>query len=77
MYAIYPSITFLNASTVHNPGDSRGILCCDVSPDGYTVVAGTELEGDDSLLLYWYIGSISFLFMLRFRQGHAKFFCSN
>ncbi|KAI0316131.1 WD40 repeat-like protein [Amylostereum chailletii] len=33
--------------------ESRALLCADVSPDGNTVVAGTELAGDDALLLYW------------------------
>ncbi|KIK68593.1 hypothetical protein GYMLUDRAFT_36052 [Collybiopsis luxurians FD-317 M1] len=34
-------------------GKSRPILSFDVSPDGYTVAAGTELQGDDALILYW------------------------
>jgi len=43
---------------VTNLGQSRGLLCCDVSPDGLTVAAGTELLGDDALILYWYASSI-------------------
>ncbi|KAF8164828.1 WD40-repeat-containing domain protein [Crassisporium funariophilum] len=31
----------------------HGILCCDVSPDGMTVAAGTELQGDDAVIVYW------------------------
>ncbi|TFK43035.1 WD40-repeat-containing domain protein [Crucibulum laeve] len=34
-------------------GKSRAILCCDVSPDGLTVAAGTEFQGDDAYILYW------------------------
>lgn len=33
---------------------SRGVLCCDVSPDGNLVAAGTELRDDDASILYWY-----------------------
>ncbi|KAG6861490.1 hypothetical protein C0995_015917 [Termitomyces sp. Mi166 len=36
-----------------NLGASRALLCCDVSPDGLTVVAGTEMQGDDAFILYW------------------------
>ncbi|KAF9040683.1 WD40-repeat-containing domain protein [Panaeolus papilionaceus] len=36
-----------------NLGQDRGLLCCDVSADGMTVAAGTELKGDDAILLYW------------------------
>uniref|UniRef100_A0A8H7XZ04 WD40 repeat-like protein n=1 Tax=Psilocybe cubensis TaxID=181762 RepID=A0A8H7XZ04_PSICU len=36
-----------------NLGDRHGLLCCDVSPDGLTVVAGTELKGEDASILYW------------------------
>ncbi|KAF5389550.1 hypothetical protein D9757_004160 [Collybiopsis confluens] len=36
-----------------NLGKSRAILSFDVSVDGYTVAAGTELQSDDSLVLYW------------------------
>ncbi|KAE9408024.1 WD40 repeat-like protein [Gymnopus androsaceus JB14] len=34
-------------------GKSRGLLSFDVSSDGYTVAAGTELQGDEALVLYW------------------------
>ena len=40
--------------TVANLGKSQGLLCCDVAPDGLTIAAGTELQGDDALILYWY-----------------------
>ncbi|KAH8106301.1 WD40-repeat-containing domain protein [Cristinia sonorae] len=31
----------------------RALLSCDVSSDGLTVVAGTDLEGEDASILYW------------------------
>ncbi|KAF8966452.1 WD40-repeat-containing domain protein [Flammula alnicola] len=34
-------------------GKTRPLLCCDVSSDGLTVAAGTDLQGDDALILYW------------------------
>jgi len=34
-------------------GEQRALLSCDVSPDGLTVAAGTELRQEDALLLYW------------------------
>lgn len=34
-------------------GRPRSLLCFDVSADGLTVAAGTDLQGDDALLLYW------------------------
>ena len=34
-------------------GAQRALLSCDISPDGLTVAAGTELQGDDALVLYW------------------------
>ncbi|KAF9468780.1 WD40-repeat-containing domain protein [Collybia nuda] len=36
-----------------NLGGNRGLLCCDVSSDGFTIAAGTDLQGDDALILYW------------------------
>ncbi|KAG6813191.1 hypothetical protein H0H92_013311 [Tricholoma furcatifolium] len=36
-----------------NLGASRALLSCDVSPDGLTVAAGTEMQGEDALILYW------------------------
>ncbi|KAJ7873374.1 WD40-repeat-containing domain protein [Mycena olivaceomarginata] len=36
-----------------NLGQSRGILCCDVSPDGLTVAGGTQLQGEDAHIVYW------------------------
>lgn len=35
-------------------GGSRPLLCCDLSPDGLTVAAGTDLQGDEALIVYWY-----------------------
>lgn len=34
-------------------GKQRTLLSCDVSSDGLTVAAGTELQQDDALVLYW------------------------
>ncbi|KAF7301573.1 WD40 repeat-like protein [Mycena indigotica] len=34
-------------------GQSTGILCCDVSEDGMTVVGGTQLQGDEAQIIYW------------------------
>ncbi|THH33633.1 hypothetical protein EUX98_g496 [Antrodiella citrinella] len=31
----------------------RALLSCDVSTDGLTVAAGTDLQGDDASILYW------------------------
>ncbi|EAU82442.1 hypothetical protein CC1G_08193 [Coprinopsis cinerea okayama7 len=31
----------------------RSLLSCDISPDGRTIVGGTELQGDDAILVYW------------------------
>ncbi|KAF5357676.1 hypothetical protein D9758_007428 [Tetrapyrgos nigripes] len=36
-----------------NLGKPRPLLCFDVHPDGKTVAAGTDLQGDDALILYW------------------------
>ena len=36
------------------PNLYTGFLCCDVSSDGSLVAAGTELQDDDALILYWY-----------------------
>jgi len=42
---------------VTNLGKPQGFLCFDVAPDGLTIAAGTELQGDDALVLYWYTWS--------------------
>ncbi|KAI0254218.1 WD40 repeat-like protein [Lactifluus subvellereus] len=34
-------------------GEQRALLSCDVSSDGLTVAAGTELQQDDALIVYW------------------------
>ncbi|GJE84958.1 WD40 repeat-like protein [Phanerochaete sordida] len=34
-------------------GRKRALLSCDVSANGMTVAAGTDLQGDDASLLYW------------------------
>ncbi|KAI0751452.1 WD40 repeat-like protein [Daedaleopsis nitida] len=39
--------------TASNAGSPRGLLSCDVSADGLTVAAGTELQGEDASILYW------------------------
>jgi hypothetical protein len=46
----YVHLTVTTGST----GRVRALLCCDVSTDGQTVAAGTDLQGDDALILYWY-----------------------
>lgn len=40
-------------SAVPFEGEQRALLSCDVSLDGLTVAAGTELRSDDALILYW------------------------
>ncbi|KAI0771969.1 WD40 repeat-like protein [Trametes elegans] len=37
----------------HLAGSATGLLSCDVSADGLTIAAGTELQGDDASILYW------------------------
>lgn len=44
----------MKSFAVTNLGKSQGFLCCDIAPDGSTVAAGTELQGDDALILYWF-----------------------
>ncbi|KAI0824673.1 WD40 repeat-like protein [Trametes gibbosa] len=39
--------------TASSAGAARGLLSCDVSSDGLTIAAGTELQGDDASILYW------------------------
>jgi hypothetical protein len=34
-------------------GEQRALLSCDVSIDGLTVAAGTELRGEDAHIVYW------------------------
>nr|GAT46200.1 WD40 repeat-like protein [Mycena chlorophos] len=36
-----------------NLGNTRGLLCADVSADGLTVVGGTQLQGEDAHIIYW------------------------
>jgi hypothetical protein len=38
---------------VTSPGNARPLLCFDVSADGLTVATGTDLQGDDALIMYW------------------------
>ncbi|TBU39158.1 WD40 repeat-like protein [Dichomitus squalens] len=40
----------LTASTA---GGVHGLLSCDVSVDGLTIAAGTDLHGEDASILYW------------------------
>ncbi|TFK92972.1 WD40 repeat-like protein [Polyporus arcularius HHB13444] len=40
----------LTASTAGTP---RALLSCDISADGMTIAAGTELHGEDASILYW------------------------
>ncbi|KAL1946579.1 hypothetical protein VTO73DRAFT_14683 [Trametes versicolor] len=39
--------------TASTAGKASGLLSCDVSADGLTIAAGTELQGDDASILYW------------------------
>ena len=41
-------------------GKSRAILSVDVSPDGLTVAGGTDLQGEDATILYWYVFTLLF-----------------
>lgn len=41
-------------------GEQRALLSCDVSLDGLTVAAGTELRGEDALIVYWFVTHILF-----------------
>ncbi|KAH6915545.1 hypothetical protein BKA70DRAFT_1259249 [Coprinopsis sp. MPI-PUGE-AT-0042] len=43
----------LTMYTPSNGSKFRSLLCCDMAPDGYMVAAGTELQGDDALIVYW------------------------
>ncbi|KAF8900022.1 WD40-repeat-containing domain protein [Mucidula mucida] len=36
-----------------NLGKHIPLLCCDVSHDGLTVVAGSDLQGDDASIFFW------------------------
>ncbi|KAJ6567269.1 WD40-repeat-containing domain protein [Mycena vulgaris] len=36
-----------------NLGQTRALLCCDVSQDGLTVAGGTQLQGEDAHIIYW------------------------
>lgn len=53
-----------------NLGKSQGFLCCDVAPDGLTIAAGTELQGEDALILYWYTWSKK----MSIRLAHVLFY---
>ena len=41
-------------------GEQRVLLSCDVSLDGLTVAAGTELQGEDAMIVYWFVTHILF-----------------
>lgn len=32
----------------------QALLCCDISPDGHTIAAGSDLNGEDAFIFYWY-----------------------
>ncbi|KAL5527208.1 hypothetical protein ACEPAG_5999 [Sanghuangporus baumii] len=38
---------------MQNSGRRVPLLCCDASPDGNLVAAGTALQGEDAVILYW------------------------
>jgi len=46
--------------TALTAGRPRALLSCDVSADGMTIAAGTELQGEDALVLFWYVVNIAF-----------------
>ncbi|KZT12893.1 WD40 repeat-like protein [Laetiporus sulphureus 93-53] len=39
--------------TALTAGSAPALLSCDISTDGRIIAAGTELKGDDALVLYW------------------------
>ncbi|KAF9563335.1 WD40 repeat-like protein [Agrocybe pediades] len=39
--------------TMTNPGKKYPLLCCDVSQNGMTVAAGSDLQGEEAVLVYW------------------------
>jgi WD40 repeat protein len=41
------------SSLVTTSGRPRPLLCFDASLDGFIVAAGTDLQSDDALILYW------------------------
>jgi hypothetical protein len=50
---IFDDLKSLVFNVVTTPGNPRRLLCFDVSADGSTVAAGTDLQGDDALIQYW------------------------
>ncbi|EJD00973.1 WD40 repeat-like protein [Fomitiporia mediterranea MF3/22] len=38
---------------MQSSGRRAPLLCCDASPDGFLVAAGTVLQGEDASILYW------------------------
>jgi hypothetical protein len=40
-------------SLVTSAGKARPLLSCDVSADGLTVAAGSDLQGEDAVIIYW------------------------
>ncbi|KAJ7283411.1 WD40-repeat-containing domain protein [Mycena rebaudengoi] len=50
---VWDERTTSHAIKMTNLGQARGILCCDVSPDGLTVAGGTQLQGEDAYIVYW------------------------
>jgi len=40
--------------------DNRSLLCCDISSDGLTFAAGSELHGEDASIFYWLVLYLSF-----------------
>lgn len=35
--------------------EKQALLSLDVSEDGYTVAAGTELSGEEASIVFWYV----------------------
>ncbi|KAF8875353.1 WD40-repeat-containing domain protein, partial [Gymnopilus junonius] len=55
-----------------NLGKTQPLLCCDVSPDGLTVAAGTDLQGEEASILYCNTFTGSYINALR-RYHHTSF----
>ncbi|TFK56234.1 WD40 repeat-like protein [Heliocybe sulcata] len=50
---VWDERTGSTAIQMRSAGRPRALLSCDVSSDGLTVAAGTDLQGEDALIQYW------------------------
>ncbi|KAI9512719.1 WD40-repeat-containing domain protein [Russula earlei] len=53
MVRVWDDRTGAAAIEMRFEGAQKALLSCDVSSDGLTVAAGTEVREDDALILYW------------------------